>query len=243
MEDFRKEGKMKKVFKSLAALLLALTIVVSATPQTAHAAALRDYAQYGSTYKVYTVLPGKVKVYANARVSYLNSYTTDRGQITRTSVQIDLKFPKSQQKKIERNAAHILKSSPIVKKVGRWIYRRNYIPFGATVMTGDTHKTLTLANTNSLGGISYGSFSPSGYKSVRQGRYNFSYYRNFTYFYTAVYATAYYGGNVLFGVCGTKKPTFDNNSAIDDFISGYTPIERCNFYNGKSSKNSIWVRQ
>ena len=74
MEDFRKEGKMKKVLKSLAALMLALTILVTCTPQTAHAAALRDYAQPGRTYKVYTVLPGKVKVYANARVTYADSY-------------------------------------------------------------------------------------------------------------------------------------------------------------------------
>lgn len=232
---------MKKVFKSFAALMLALTLVITCTPQTVHAAAqLRDYATLGETYKVYTVLPGKVKVYANATVTYVNSYQYRNGQ-TRSAVKIEMKYPKSQQKKVQRNVTKILHSSPVTRRIGRWTYHRAHLDYFATVLTADTHMPFTSVNTGGLGYINWAQFYHSNYKSLRQGNNRMDFYTNYTYYYEATYSDLL-AGNVIFGISGVKKPTFDNNARIKSFANGNCSLNSTNLYNSKSNKNSIYVR-
>ena len=234
---------MKKVFKSFAALMLALALTVTCTPTTVHAAAaLRDYAQFGESYRVYTVLPGNVKIYGNAVVTGVDTYYYSSKGYYETTVKMELTIPKSQQKKVQKNVSHILNSSPVVKRIGSYRYHRAHYTYSAAVLDAQTNMPLTLANTGNQAGIAYGNFYGYNRKYMKQGRN--SLYLDTTYsFYVRAQYTPVMQGNILFGIAGTKKATFDNNGAMKSFSNGNRSFKSTNLYNKKSNKNSIFVRQ
>lgn len=234
---------MKKCFKSLLAGMLAIMLLFGSTAVDASAAnatkKLRTNAVSGKTYTIQTVLPGNVKITEKVKIEYgEETYNAASGYYAR-SYNITATIPGSQLKKIKKNVQKINSKSPVLKRVGFYIYRRPFVSIIPNFMYANTGKILD----GNGAGIAEGTSgtAKSGYHLMKQGNSQLEIYDTSNSYGVLVYTEAN-KGNVLVGMTGVAKPTFDNNKQFKKYLTGKSSITKTPFYSKKNKKLSIYAK-
>ena len=235
---------MKKILKSLIAAMLVIGITLGTASIDASAAAatakIRKDAVPGKSYTIQTTLPGNVKIKQNVTISYGNEIYLEQYGYYARRVDIKKTTPSAQLKKIKKNTDKIVKSSPVIKSVGYYKQVRPFIDSTVLAIYADSGK-LVDGQTAGYLTTSDAIDSSTGYHSFRQHNSTLRFYDTYTFSKYIIYTDAV-RGNLCVGVAGVKKPTFDNNKPVKNFLNKKVSITKTNFYNAKKKNLSIFAQ-
>ena len=227
---------MKKVLKSMFAMMLALTLAFGFAPVTAEAAAADSVriGQAGGSYTIKTTYPGIGSVNVKATVSDITVNDYASLGLRNVSFTIHYKLPASSQKKIKNNVARIYHACN-----GKTLYTINPV-----VMSNSTGKCV---NSNTPG-LRYASTNATNISraTYRQGRYRlWNVATSFDQTYTLSYYPSLAQGDFLLGLCGFNSSVYYGNKAykkLEKFNNGSVAYTKTTMYKKKNKKSSLFLQ-
>ena len=236
---FRKEVFMKKVLKSLVAVMLALVLTFTFAADTANAATvaskLRTNAKVGKTYTVKTYFPGVGYQKVNVKFATVNK-TVDQSygvNINMADVVVNYSIPASTRNVLKRNTVKVVRAGNGRFSIGS--------PLAIDATSG---KILSMSTTNNQASQKVATSNQKNkvYKQT-QGYYHAT--LTLPIKYTETFHIEYfdsYAGNILVGYAGVKKKTSSYDSNISSFAYGNKSITGTNYFKKKKKDLSIWLK-
>lgn len=226
---------MKRIFKSLVAMVLALALAFTFAPASAQAAGLKfRQGTLGKSYKLPVELPGNVQVKATVSVAdqYVKNYAD--GSVL-TYVKYHIEYPKSQKNIIKRNTTRILQSCPVKKTSGfmKTVFGPADLVFGVYDKSGNHVKA------NPYLVYEYGAVGTGIETKFTQGRNTLRMLTSYDVAFVVGNAPAV-NGNVYAGVAAATKPVTTNNKKYKKLISGSGNLKKAGFFK-KGGKNGVFV--
>lgn len=231
---------MKKVFRSLSAIILASIIIFANTPGTVRAAGysadmLNTTAKENGTYTIKTYFPGigfqKMKVRFDTVEKKDGEYVYEgkKYKSKQAKVSIHCYYPKSTLNKIKKNIVKIVKAS---KYKNSAMNRASFILDAETGQLGGVYTCKRMVTRKQL-------------KKLVQRKGNveaeYTLNKNWDVTYELEYPKKS-EGKILIGVTGTRKEIGTNNSNIAKFSSGQVPFTSTPYYKKNMKSLSIWTK-
>ena len=226
---------MKRVLKSMFAMMLALTLAFGFAPVTAEAAAADSVriGQAGGSYTIKTTYPGIGSVNVKATVSDITVNDYASNGLRRVNFTIHYKLPTSSQKKIKNNVAKIYHACK-----GNTIYTINPV-----VMSNSTGKWI---NTSAQAFKYEMDTTNRNLVTYRQGRYRlWNVATSFDQNYTLWYLPSQGQNEFLLGLCGFNSSVYSGNKAykkLEKFNNGSVAYTKTTMYKKKNKKSSLFLQ-
>lgn len=224
---------MKRIFKSLVAMVLALALAFTFAPASAQAAGLKfRQGTLGKTYKLPVVLPGNVQVKANVTVS--DYYTVVRNGVTVTYAKCHVEYPKKQKNIIKRNTTRILQNCPVKKTSGfmKTVFGPADLAWGVYDSTGK------LATKSPYLDYAYGIVGNATETSFYQGRNTLRMLTSYDVEFGILNMPSV-TGTVYAGIASATKPVTSNNKKYKKLLNGSGTLKKAGFFQ-KSGKNGVF---
>lgn len=232
--DSGKRKDMKRIFKSLVAMVLALALAFTFAPASAQAAGLKfRQGTIGKTYKLPVVLPGNVQVKANVTVKEQYSQTYYDGSVA-TIVKYHVEYPKSQKNIIKRNTTRILQSCPVKKTAGFL----KYVSGPVDLVYGVYDASGKLAKENPYFGYAWRRTNTIQ-TTFKHGRNQLEMLTSYDLEFVVANLPSV-NGPVYAGVATATKPVTVNNKKYKKYTNGSASLKQAGFFK-KGGKNGVFT--